>query len=872
MTEYNQNFDFNKIWAKSSPRKSLIHHMIDVGIQSQEILLASSLSPVACFLENILSLIDGALINTVGYLVALHDIGKCHPCFQAMDSVNENVIEMRELKLLQQSTGTLFRHEKYTERVVYRLLSQTGIKGRERDSVDTIIAALRLHHQGKNGIGQEPEKRILPFWVRQQNELNRLVAEIFKPDMNVLKKCIHQDCFGIILSGITILSDWLASDENNFPSPDDDISLGEYCVKARVAAQKSISRCGLSQQPLIPNHQYFCGLWKTIFCNSLRPLQKICQEMCQSCNLKDFGLVIIEAPMGEGKTEAAIYLASHMLHAHGKDGIYFALPTAATSNQMHNRFSELLRTHHIDNVRLLHSMAWQLDDLTAGSSDDNISNDFSSWLAPLRRGLLAPYSVGTIDQVMYAAMDVRYGALRLLGLTGKVLILDEIHAYDAYMSSIIERLLRWCASLNIPVIMLSATLPRTKKTAFITAYSGHQSAEDPLDDYPLITYCSPSMHIHQKRIGDAYIKKHVLIRLAKLLGNWEEVATLALSLVADGGCLCVIVNTVNDAQTVYRLIKQKNTHGDALWLRLFHARFAAEHRAAIENECIHAFGKSIDQNQRPDRGILVSTQVVEQSLDIDFDGMITAVAPVDLLLQRMGRLHRHAGRSRPDKMQMPLMTILVPHVNEEWGSSGAVYAPWILHLTVNVLKDISMIRIPDDLRVLVEKVYRTDQPDTTSPEFNQWYEMYYKDQFNAGIARSCILPPPDPDSFFAANVDTQLFDEDSLDGNARTAKTRMGEQSIRVALVDSKLYHDIKKQQERGLPDRRLARKALWRSVSIRSNLVSDQAAEGFLPPFAGKGVLKGIQILCQQESQYHFKTARGIQKIVEDNELGILI
>ncbi|MBQ3590315.1 MAG: DEAD/DEAH box helicase, partial [Clostridia bacterium] len=216
------------------------------------------------------------------------------------------------------------------------------------------------------------------------------------------------------------------------------------------------------------HEKHIWDIWSWMKPESLRPVQSVLDTYLSSKNEMPV-LMILEAPMGEGKTEAGIYAALQMAEYWTKNGLYIGLPTAATSNQMHNRVNSLLETHHIGAARLLHSMAWleETDDTSVKDAD----NEYSDWLKPSKRALLSPWAVGTVDQVLMSVLRVKYGVLRLLGLFGKVLVLDEIHAYDAYMSSIIKRLLEWCKVLKIPVVMLSATLPEEKRAELLAVYT-----------------------------------------------------------------------------------------------------------------------------------------------------------------------------------------------------------------------------------------------------------------------------------------------------------------------------------------------------------------------------------------------------------------
>lgn len=283
--------------------------------------------------------------------------------------------------------------------------------------------------------------------------------------------------------------------------------------------------------------------------------------------------------MGEGKTEAGIYAATKMGENHNKHGMYIALPTAATSNQMYTRITKLLDTHGIKKTRLLHSMAWIVDSATPDTTINSEDGDVAyRWLSPLRRGLLSPYAVGTVDQTMMAALKVKYGVLRLLGLANKVLVIDEIHAYDAYMNQIIIRLLQWCRALHIPVVLLSATLPKQKKKELVCAYGGDTVNNNA---YPLITTVDIQGHVEEHAVNDTYINKSIAIRLEPLLSKWSDVAQQAMDKVCDGGCLCVMANTVNDAQEIYQNLKK--TVKEDFKLLLFHSRFIAVKRNKIEN-------------------------------------------------------------------------------------------------------------------------------------------------------------------------------------------------------------------------------------------------------------------------------------------------
>lgn len=855
------------LWGKSSPYKSLIAHMIDAGAVAQSLLSSGCMAPVTHILRTLFQASEDEVLSLVGFLAAMHDHGKCHPLFQGKGVGLQVLDVLSSLELLQGDFRKSFRHEKYSERIFRRLARGSGLS---RQGIRMAAATLRLHHQGKVGEGDEPGEMIRSGWHAMQDCLMNALLEVFPADLAILSKCTNLDCAGVILSALIILADWLASGNERFLDLGEARNLSAYFGRAQAAAQEAVMACGLYRSQTLPATEAFSDLWTEIPPTGVRPLQQACVEACRIYS--DSGLVIVEAPMGEGKTEAAVYVAAQLMKSFRKEGMYIALPTAATSNQMHSRISSLLSSHNMHGVRLLHGMAWMIDRETSANTaiDVEDSAEAARWMAPLRRGLLAPYAVGTIDQAMLAVMPVKYGFLRLLGIANKVLVLDEVHAYDAYMSEIIERLLNWCAALGVPVVLLSATLPTKKREAFLQAYGAQQTARTDVG-YPMIT-CVENGTIHNIPVRDTFIKRRIAVSALPMLGCWAELANLLYGKVRDGGCVCVIVNTVLEAQQLYQQIRDVAKEDEELWQSLFHARFPADRRQQIESECLSRFGKeslrerSNPQFRRPHKAILVATQVVEQSLDLDFDEMISAIAPIDLLLQRAGRLHRHEGRTRPAAMCTAKLTVLAPATSQEYGSTGFVYAPWILQKTERYLGDTTTLVVPEGMRHAIESVYDTDAPES-SEGYKEWYEMVYTDQLNAGLARANALPQPTLDSFFCTQQDATLLDEDDAIGNLASIRTRLGERSTRIALLDEETF----KQAAVHYPNADLARRVLLRSVTVPSRLVTDIGSAGFLPPREGDGLLKGVMLLAMINKEYAFESEQGSLLLREDPELGIL-
>jgi CRISPR-associated endonuclease/helicase Cas3 len=418
------------------------------------------------------------------------------------------------------------------------------------------------------------------------------------------------------------------------------------------------------------------------------------------------GVYILEAPMGLGKTEAALYAAYQMLCAeNAATGIYFALPTQLTSEKIHDRMDRFLEkimeddSAHKDSL-LVHSSAWMKKSPEMGEE----GNPGRSWFAQGKRGILAPFAVGTIDQALMAAMNVKHGFVRTFGLAGKVVILDEVHSYDSYTGTIMDKLIHDLSRLHCTVILLSATLTQSRRKALL---GSHQDING--TGYPLVTARRGGEH-NLMEIACGTQKNHeVKVVHAEEQGAIDE----ALARAEDGQQVLWVENTVSDAQDRFRVLASRAS--PKVSCGLLHSRFIKADRERNENLWVGFFGK--DSVLRHQQGrILVGTQVLEQSLDIDADFLVTRMAPSDMLLQRIGRLWRHEN-IRPTSARCETW-ILSPSMNEAlqspedaFGKSALVYAPYVLCRSLEVWKGIETIRIPGDIREILEATY-SDRVET----------------------------------------------------------------------------------------------------------------------------------------------------------------
>lgn len=416
------------------------------------------------------------------------------------------------------------------------------------------------------------------------------------------------------------------------------------------------------------------------------------------------GVYVLEAPMGIGKTEAALYVAYQQLVSGKATGIYFALPTQLTSNKIYERFNDFLQRVLAPNCRhrslLLHAKAWLLNTEMGEEGQPG-----GAWFNHAKRGLLAPFAVGTIDQALMAAMNVKHGFVRAFGLAGKVVILDEVHAYDAYTSTLLNALVELLGELHCTVIILSATLNRDRREQLL----GTPVSEDA---YPLISAAPLNQPVSERPVPSG-ANHEVKIRL---LTDSDAALFEALERASRGQQVLWIENTVVEAQERYLdLAARASELGIACGL--LHSRFTADDRQRIEDRWVGLFGKDGWQERTRQGRILVGTQILEQSLDIDADFLVSRFAPTDMLLQRLGRLWRHAGTPR-EQTACCEAWVLAPDLEKAivapvsaFGSSAHVYSPYVLCRSLEVWEEVDALSLPQDIRGLIDKTYAQRQEE-----------------------------------------------------------------------------------------------------------------------------------------------------------------
>ncbi|MBO1437419.1 CRISPR-associated helicase Cas3' [Meiothermus sp. CFH 77666] len=724
------------LWAKSSKEDCkghpLIAHMLDVAACAEAILELEPESTLQRYAEDFGLLPEQAQPLLLA-LIALHDIGKASPAFQQLwePGLNrlvciEPAFDWRKSKSKPPTYPKYVPHAVISQAVLPDLLQKRGFPRSLVNGVGGsggIGDALGCHHGFRAESLQKacyPHEQGKNIWeeVRQI-----LVEEVFctlgasaLPTVQSLSPAAFMR-----LAGLTSFADWIGSSfypDLKFDGFEDD--LPGYWEASKKLARKRLQDLGWTKRvPLVeepkPLREVFDYLSREsgkVFVP--RPLQLWVKRLVK--NTQQPTLLLIEAAMGEGKTEAALYAFLRLQAQIGHRGLYVALPTMATGNQMFERALRFLneqgkgREVKLD-LQLIHG-ATQLNELyqklqgkilpNTEREEELLENvEARAYFTHKRRALLSEYGVGTVDQALLTVLNVKHQFVRLWGLGNRVVIIDEVHAYDTYTSELILTLVCWLRALGSSVILMSATLPKEKRRQILEAYGGQ---DQDTDHYPRIYKVSGGQTELVRFKGDR--SRQVKVKLEPLESSLEAIVRLLEEKLAEGGCAVCIVNTVDRAQALYQLLKQRG----CLNPMLFHARFPAEDRARLEDEVLARFGKdsTLENGQRPQKAVLVATQVVEQSLDLDFDLMVSDLAPVDLLLQRAGRLWRHKRSNRPIAEPILYVAGLVhqdelPDLRTHYWDK--VYAPFILYKTWEGLKGRTHLTLPTDIDPLVQQVY-----------------------------------------------------------------------------------------------------------------------------------------------------------------------
>lgn len=742
-------------WGKAKKRADspgdeyhlLVYHSLDVAAVGR--LLLDPYKPLTKDLADFLDLSIKELQSLFQFFLALHDLGKFASAFQAL--FEHKSADLMTSKCCKSYDGKLYRHDRLglyfwyeIERTVLNKIIHLEELNREslfhaKASVRVIINIVLGHH------GQPVEsgdvRSIRQYTEKHNNEsviefVNALVA-LLSPVLPLNKLCSEQWVERLKqvswqLAGIAVLADWIGSDSSHFHYQSSPQPLNEYWLKAQQRAQQALSATDLNKPLTVSPFQSI----RNHFGFQPTPLQRWVETVDIDASPQ---LFILEDVTGAGKTEAALALTHRLMEQGAADGFYFGLPTMATSNAMFSRvakhYSKMLSVNEGKPSIVLAHGARDMNDLfrEAILSSENPDSEYDStdqtataqcnhWLADSRKkALLAPVGVGTIDQALLAVLPRRHQSLRVLGLNRKVLIFDEVHAADEYMFELLDSLLSIHLHQGGSVILLTATLSLSQRSRLVATWQKAAGLVPQLpqsDAFPLATKVpiDSNAPLEIALSSRADVSREVGIQY---IHNFDDCVKKVLEVIANKQCVVWIRNSVDDALKAYQEIRSSFDNEDVCLL--FHSRFTLQDRKSIEDKVLELFGKKSNGEHREGK-VLIATQVFQESLDADSDVMISDICPIDDLIQRAGRLHRHTRnhlgayengivdvRSQP---QLWLHCPIWQHTPEsDWLSKDFrntqyVYrSPGRLWLAQRVLIQLGAIRMPEQARQLIEAVY-----------------------------------------------------------------------------------------------------------------------------------------------------------------------
>lgn len=518
-------------------------------------------------------------------------------------------------------------------------------------------------------------------WLAERTRLVSVLKERLGCDWPVFQNAAQAR----VVAGLTSVADWIGSG-SFFENPDHEW---------RPNIEAALNDAGFVKPQIIPDLSF-----AEVFAS---PDQAMLPREAQRLFLEQVtgpGVYVLEAQMGIGKTEAALFAAYQMLVSEQATGIYFALPTQLTSNKIYDRFNDFLgrivSPDTPNRALLLHAGAKLLELSEMGEE----GRPGGAWFNQNKRGLLAPFAVGTIDQALMAVMNVKHGFVRAFGLAGKVVILDEVHSYDLYTGTILNELVAFLRQIGCTVIILSATLSQQRREALL---------QQPVinSGYPLIT----AVPLESETAAEVAVAQEDGQPVTIFMTDQQTAAVEEALLRAEQGQQVLwIENTVAEAQQRY-LDLASRASASGCEIGLLHSRFTRQDRQHNEAHWVGLFGKE-GWSCRPERGrILIGTQVLEQSLDIDADFLVSRFAPTDMLLQRIGRLWRHADTPRSSAAK-PDCWILAPALEKAlsnpraaFGLTASVYAPYVLCRSLEVWHKTHTLSLPSGIRPLIDQTY-----------------------------------------------------------------------------------------------------------------------------------------------------------------------
>ncbi len=838
-----------QLWGKTDKADPtnyhpLLFHLLDVGHVIQKLWWEALSARSRERLALALGLDLAATERLVTLLGAQHDLGKAS-AFQRKDSGLWNKLNRVGLDI----PNSEDRPHGYVSTKALPALATAGIGGwRANGEVARVLAKITGGHHGTFPISSDlKDIRSLTLgkglWDEARAGLLRELAARFYADeelgenpISCLMEELTDPTLLPLLGGLISVADWIGS-SHHF-RPESRRTISQYLPLSRGRAEKALEDFGWTTAPDFAAPAPFGEIFRDKDGKPFNPNAMQKQAVLWADAVTEPYLLIIEAAMGDGKTEAALYATDRALTSAFARGFYVALPTQATGNAMFRRVRDYLNRHGgVLNLQLVHAgalLSEEFDALRKASEalhgaaiyDDANDPDASAeeaghagrvvaedWFVARKRPLLARFGVGTIDQNLMGVLQTRHWFVRLLGLAGKVIIFDEVHAYDVYMSALLCLLLRWLRALDCTVILLSATLPTSARDALLGAWRGDDLLPEPAP-YPRLTLSHGDAPPEAVSVAnpDAPTKD---VQLQWIGLDWASVLKQMNTALPGGGLALLLCNTVSRAQEAFRTLGpalEKDGWKDGWTVRLFHARTPAGWRQESEKWALDTFGKESPLDRQGKKILLVATQVVEQSLDLDFDWMASEMAPGDLLLQRMGRLWRHKNRLRAT--DQPRFSILCEEDANGFpvfpDYAEVIYERYVLLRSWLALKARGdKLTLPGAIDPLVQEVYAPAMPDGLSEAWRDKLtsseaDMVRQREKDRDKAKDSSLPRPEEGLEAILELGSTLDharkklwdEEDPRVHEAVRAATRLGDASVGVICTGT----DEKGQQLAVLP------------------------------------------------------------------------
>ena len=662
-------------------------------------------------------------VNLLKFLCSIHDIGKVSSIFQdQMEVVGGYRHDLGGYYLLTESCFQTLLDE----------LNPTLPDRRTRRALFNILRTAAMHHGSPKGC-YDVDKYELLLKKEDVNNASLIITRmscLYPVDVSFLNNLLKSNDLPRItniFAAIINHCDWIASGKYQFYSQI--ISIRDYKNQSEIRSDTIFSFDYLNIcRKEVQGHDF-----TTIFGFPPSPLQYTISEIEPVSS----AMIIVEDATGAGKTEASLYLAIRYLESSDLDGITFALPTRSTSNLMFRRLNGYASSLISDSpsISLQHS--------SSAYFLENIGMDADSeWTFGKNKALFANISVCTVDQILGSVIPVKFQPLKLLAVARHVVVVDEVHAYDAYTFGLLCQFVKYCKAYSIPIILLSATLPSMMKQQLISSY-GLDSVEMSMC-FPLITICKDSVIQLPASISDRSRRDIKLRYISDQHLLMEEMIDLA----ATGNRVCWIRNTVDDA------IEAFDSLPDGQYRKiLLHSRFTLADRTDIENEIISLCGKDVG----PLGLIVIGTQVIEQSLDIQFERVYSDLAPMDSLIQRMGRDQRF-GDSHIECEFVVNGPGMTDYPNFDWYSvylprASYVYRDHSVLYNTAVLINEGSISIPSDYRRMIEFAYQN--PTEDSPFFKNHEEFISIIRCSEALYMNSIL---EPDSCYGCSLSEEFID------------------------------------------------------------------------------------------------------------------